>query len=175
MNLTALLENIKKGDKCSFEKLYCKAFKDMYSYALYLTKGDKNMAYDAVVNSFIKIWVNRKKIQIHSSLKHYLFLMIRNNVIDHYRKKKLNIIELQDDLEIPSTEGSCEDTSNYDTLYEELNKLPYQQLKILKMKVFESYSYKNIASKLQISVNTVKTHIYRARKNLKKNLNVNDK
>ncbi|MDD4756157.1 MAG: sigma-70 family RNA polymerase sigma factor [Prolixibacteraceae bacterium] len=171
MELLKLFEEIKKGDKNSFKKLYGKVNKEIYLYALKLTEGDKNLAHEAVADCFLKIWENRNKIKIHSSLKHYLFLTTRNNVIDHYRKQKLNIVELSDDYEVASLENSNDDDSDYSILYEELHKLPCQSLRILELAVFESLSYKEIALKLQISVNTVKTHIYRAHRHLKKNLN----
>ncbi len=175
MELIKLFEEIKKDDDFSFKKLHSKVYNEIFLYAFKLTGGDKNLSNELVADCFLKIWENRKKIQIHSSLKNYLFLMVRNDVIDHYRKKRLDMIELPDDLEIPYSEDSNEDNSDYNLLYEELNKLPCQSLRILELSVFESLSYKEIAIKLQISINTVKTHIYRAHRYLKKNLNINNK
>jgi len=51
-----------------------------------------------------------------------------------------------------------------------LEKLPEQRRRILELAVFESFTYAQIAEKLQISINTVKTQIGRAYRFLKEEL-----
>ena len=59
-------------------------------------------------------------------------------------------------------------------LFSFIEKLPYQRRKILEMAVFDSMTYTEIAEKLGISRNTVKTQIARAYRFLKENLNTED-
>ena len=59
---------------------------------------------------------------------------------------------------------------NYARLYNTLEKLPNQRRHILELAVFDSCSYAQIAEKLQISVNTVKTQIGRSYRFLREEL-----
>jgi RNA polymerase sigma-70 factor (ECF subfamily) len=58
----------------------------------------------------------------------------------------------------------------YARLYSALEKLPEQRRRILELAVFESCTYAQIAERLGISVNTVKTQMGRAYRFLKEEL-----
>jgi RNA polymerase sigma-70 factor (ECF subfamily) len=71
--------------------------------------------------------------------------------------------------ELPDEESENE-LDNFSRLYGALEKLPEQRRRILELAIFESCTYAQIAEKLQISVNTVKTQIGRAYRFLKEEL-----
>src|SRR5690554_3679532 len=147
-------------------------FHQMYLYAAKLLPNNNGLAEELVSDCFIKLWKNRKNIQITHSVKHYLFTMLRNSVIDNIRKKKLITEPLSENLQAPSNEKFFDDQKQYAILYLALKKLPEQCRRILEMAAFDSLSYQEIADKLHISTNTVKTQISRAYKSLKVILHV---
>ena len=167
-----LWENIKKGDKKALKQLHDKYFNQMCLYAQKSTT-DSGVAEELVSDCFIKIWENRGKIEIKSSVKHYIFLMLRNSIIDHYRKKRI-ITEPIDNITEPSTEKDFDEQKQYAALYSLLQKLPGQRRKIVELAVFDSLTYNEIAQKLNITKNTVKTQIGRAYRFLKENLDPKD-
>jgi RNA polymerase sigma-70 factor (ECF subfamily) len=59
-------------------------------------------------------------------------------------------------------------------LYQAVKKLPDQCRKVLELSTFESLTYQEIAEKLQISKNTVKTQVGRAYKHLREMLDPKD-
>ena len=65
-----------------------------------------------------------------------------------------------------------EDDENRAKLYEEIEKLPDQCKKVFKAIVFDDLKYKEAAARLNLSVNTVKTHFARALKQLRSSLDV---
>ncbi len=142
---------------------------------LYTQKStaDSRLTEELVSDCFIKIWESRSKIEIKSSVKHYIFLMLRNNVIDYYRKKRI-ITEPIENIPEPANEGYFDEQKQYAKLYSLLQKLPDQRRTIVEMAVFESLTYKEIAQKLNITKNTVKTQIGRAYRFLKENLDPQD-
>jgi len=151
-----------------------KALHDKYYYQLYLY-GKKichnSAVLDEVVSDcFIKLWTRRNELLIDRSLKAYLFLMLRNGLIDVHRKKNI-LIHFEEGIfpDLPDEENQNE-LDHYAFLYNALEKLPEQRRRILEMAVFESCTYVQIAEKLKISVNTVKTQMGRAYRFLKEEL-----
>jgi RNA polymerase sigma-70 factor (ECF subfamily) len=96
--------------------------------------------------------------------------MLRNGLIDNLRKKKGIVFSEVNSLpEIPD-EGFDNDADHLTRLYIAMDKLPVQRRRILELAVYESATYNQIAEKLNISVNTVKTQIGRAYRFLKEEL-----
>jgi len=124
---------------------------------------------ELVSDCFIKLWENRKKIEIKTSIKHYIFLMLRNSIIDYQRKKKF-LTQSLDNISEPAGQDVFDEQKDYAVLYSALEKLPEQRRKILELAVFESLSYNQIAEMLQISRNTVKTQISRSYRFLKEKI-----
>ncbi len=155
-----LWENIKKGSKTDFKKLHDRYFNQLCLYAFKYAKKPEYIE-ELVSDCFIKLWENRKTIEIKTSVKNYIFLMLRNSIIDYQRKKKF-LTQSLDDISEPAGEDVFDEQKEYVVLYSALEKLPEQRRKILELAAFESLSYNQIAEKLQISRNTVKTQISRA-------------
>ena len=57
-------------------------------------------------------------------------------------------------------------------LLEKLQKLPHQELQVVRAVIMENKKYKEAAEELHISVNTLKTHLTRALKQLRKEYNL---
>lgn len=163
-----LWENIKKGSKTDLKQLHDLYFNHLCLYA-YKSGQNQEVLEELVSDCFIKLWENRKTIDIKTSVKHYIFLMLRNSIIDYQRKKKFFTQSLNDISE-PAGEDVFDEQKDYAVLYSALEKLPEQRRRILELAVFESLSYNQIAEKLQISRNTVKTQISRAYRFLKEKI-----
>ncbi len=77
-----LFKQIKKGNKQSFELLFEKYYNNLCNYA-YLFIKDATLTEEFVSDVYIRIWQNRKKIEIKTSLKSYLYQSTRFAVITH--------------------------------------------------------------------------------------------
>ena len=142
---------------------------------LYAVKsvGEKGIVEEIVSDCFIKIWENRKQIEINISVKHYIYFMMRNSIIDYSRKNKV-LTEPIEDIQEPADETYFDEQKQYADLYSVLEMLPEQRRNILKMAVFESLTYQQIAERLNISKNTVKTQMGRSYRFLKEKLDPTD-
>jgi RNA polymerase sigma-70 factor (ECF subfamily) len=164
-----LWKNIQHGDTRALKVLHGRYYYQMYLYAKKSYHNHSGLE-EAVSDCFIKLWSKRSEIVIERSVKSYLFVILRNSLLDLIRKKNgiitLDVVSLP---EIPDTETQNE-FDQYARLYIALEKLPEQRRRILELAVFESYSYIQIAEKLDISVNTVKTQMGRAYRFLKEEL-----
>ena len=164
-----LWKKIRNGDTHALKVLHDRYYNLMYLYARKTDYNQQGLD-EAVSDCFIKLWAKRSDIVIDRSVKSYLFLILRNALIDLARKKNRIIpFEVSSLPELPDDETQHE-LDNYARLYNALDKLPQQRRRILELAIFESYSYAQIAEKLQISINTVKTQIGRSYRFLKEEL-----
>jgi RNA polymerase sigma-70 factor (ECF subfamily) len=164
-----LWKTIRDGDTHSLKVLHDKYYYQMCLYAKKIYPNQRELD-EAVSDCFIKLWTRRTDILIEHSVKSYLFLMLRNALIDLMRKKQWAIIlEVNSLPDLPDDETQ-NDLDQYARLYTALEKLPEQRRRILELAVFESCSYAQVAERLNISINTVKTQIGRAYRYLKEEL-----
>lgn len=172
MNDLQLWHHIRGGNRLAFRELYDKYFNQMCLYTL--KSLDESMVVEEIVSDcFIKIWENRRKIEIKSSVKHYIFFMLRHIIIDFHRKRSF-LTESIEKVPEQAQEEAFDELQQYAVLYSALEQLPIQRRRILEMAVFDSMSYAEIAEKLEISKNTVKTQIGRAYRFLKETLSRED-
>jgi len=162
-------ESIRAGNVGALRTLH-----DRYFFAL-CHFADKSLhqlpvSEELVSNCFLRLWEQRKTITIHQSLKAYLYFMVRNQVIDYVRANKNKLVAVDEKIpEIP-TEEEIDRQEFYAILYRAIGKLPEQRRQILEMAALDSMTYREVAEKLSISVNTVKTQMGRAYQFLKEEI-----
>ena len=157
------------GDVLAFRNLHSKYYYQLWLWASKCTH-DEMLAEELVSDCFIKLWEHREQILIEKSLKSYLYLMLRNQMVSEHRKSKKQIVFNSENLQDMPDEATINKQDFYVELYRAIHKIPEQRRKILELAVFDSLTYKEIAIILDISVNTVKTQIGRAYQFLKEEL-----
>jgi RNA polymerase sigma-70 factor (ECF subfamily) len=156
---------IKAGDKQAF-----KLFFDEYysSYCLYANSilDDLELSQDIVSECFVRIWERKDKIHIKVSVERYLLLSVRNNIYSYLRSPKSRSVDIDLIIErienTPLEEFDIEKEETIQLVYKLIEELPEQRRRILELATVKGMSYKDIAEKLNISVNTVKTQLSRA-------------
>lgn len=169
MNDKLLLNQIKNKNKVVFKNCYEAFFKDLVIHANKFL-FDYSVSEDIVQEVFIYLWQNSSKIEIKTSLKAYLYAMVKNRSINYLKSIKItdktNFLELSNSI-VNETEmfPTLEEEENtaYLKIIQAVDKMPLKMQKIFKLKFFENYKYSEIAEELQISINTVKTQLKRAR------------
>jgi len=162
-------ERVRAGDVDALGLLHDRYFFSLCHFAD-KTLHQLPVSEELVSNCFLRLWEQRKAIAIHQSLKAYLYFMVRNQVIDYIRSNKNRIVSVDEQIpEIPSEE-EINQQEFYAVLYRAIAKLPDQRRQILEMASFESMTYREVAEKLSISVNTVKTQMGRAYQFLKEEI-----
>ena len=121
---------------------------------------------DVVQESYLKALCAEQKKEI-TSPKAFLFRIARNEALKELQKKSRRITDYLDDLDIPesSTEISIEDSSiakqRFGLFCESALEMPPKCRKAFLMCKVYGFSYKEIASHLDISVSGVEKHIAR--------------
>ncbi len=167
MNL--IISEIQKGNRKVFKTFFDKHYGDLVTYANgYLF--DKDSSEDIVQEVFIYIWEQANKINIETSLKGYIYSMVRNRCLNYLKSIKITdsfeILEFNINLitEHVFNSASEEDkTIVYHQILKIVDTLPEKMQQVVKLKFLHNYKYTEIAEELNISVNTVKTQLKRAK------------
>ena len=175
INYTPLfLDRLRKGDPKSFERLYYDLFPSLVVFARKYV-GEDSASEDLVQEIFISLWNNSSKIDIHTSLKSYLYSTVRNSAINYLNKKVVEEKRLSKYLpeEFLQDEERVLLHDVYNHVYNAIRSLPKKSQEVIKMSM-DGLSISDIQEELNVSKNTVKAHKRRAfavlREKLKKNL-----
>lgn len=171
-----LFSLIQKGNKEAFTIAYNRYNKQLYALS-YRYLMDQSLAEDAVQHVFVKLWELHSHLEVSISIKNYLYTMTKNYVLNVIRNQKNVIahnyaisqsghINVYEDCLIEAIENK-ETIAHF---YSAINKLPDQKKTVCLMKLEGRYSNQEIAEKMNISINTVKTHYAQSIKILKQHL-----
>jgi RNA polymerase sigma-70 factor (ECF subfamily) len=122
---------------------------------------------EIVQETFIKLWEERKKLDVVKSLRSMLLKSVQNRCIDAYRHKK--IITIHQEYIHNNTSLLEYNTENY-IMWSELNglvetamtKMPKKFKEAYEMSRNEGLKYQEIADKLSVSLRTVEDRICKA-------------
>jgi len=132
--------------------------------------NNKDDAAIFVNEAFLKIISNIDKVDIDKPLDQWMRKIAVNCIIDHFRKeKKTKEVRLEDqDYKEIGVENEVEQLIEQEFIEDVLSQLPPKTKLVLNLHYREGYSHKEIAEKLDISVETSKWHIKSARRQFKK-------
>jgi len=165
---------LREGNVLFFKELYTLYYKKLCTYSLNYI-DDKNLAQDIVQDTFMYIWDNRKKIIITTSINSFLYKIVYNKIMNHYRGKKKTdelLLTYYDIAIKKATEVNNDDQEQKLKKLEECIQLLPKRCKLIFLKKKKSrLKNKDIAEELNISIKTVEGHIARGYKFLKACIN----
>ena len=158
-------------DNKTFEDLFELHFTKLMGFVFNYVR-DEEVAKDIVHDAFLTLWSNRKCLNPTYPMKSYLFTLAQNCALNYLRSDLVVTGNEQAVTEL--LEAANEELDDYEKrlvrLEEKLAQLPEKQREVLVKCVVEGKKYKEVAEELDITVNTVKTHITRALKFLRDEL-----
>jgi RNA polymerase sigma-70 factor (ECF subfamily) len=155
-----ILNEIAKGNETAFRQLFEQWHPLLADYIFRLTRS-KELAAETVQDVFLKIWVGRESLAEIRNFKPYLWVISRNHVINLLKKAMRELQQAEawkkdHALTLPEPEES---TDIYNLLDEAIDKLPARQQEVYKLHRHEQLTYQQIALKLGIGKESVKTHL----------------
>lgn len=169
-----LIHLLKGNDEKAFAEIYKRYAKSLAEFtASKLFNLDD--AQDIIQDIFIKLWEDRKQLSITSNLKAYLFAVARHRIIDKIRR---NITREEYTVMLQLLAKVHHSEIEQQIAAKELEQIIVQSLDQLSPKVREIYilsreknlSISEIATKLQLSEQTVKNQISTALAHLRKSV-----
>ncbi|MDY3062539.1 MAG: sigma-70 family RNA polymerase sigma factor [Bacteroidaceae bacterium] len=160
-----LVDLYANGKNEAFDTLLNRYQSKLYSYIFYVVH-DEEVANDLFQETFLKALVRIKEGQYTSSGKFYAWItrIAHNLVMDYFRNKEQENTISNDESEydllnsIRLADHTVEDQMLVDQSLNDVKKimgsLPESQSEVVRMRLYEEMSFKEIADKLDISINT---------------------
>jgi RNA polymerase sigma-70 factor (ECF subfamily) len=175
-NPKELLERVSNGnDREAFRLLVEYYSTQLYTYAMVFIKNNE-LAEEIVSDVWLKIWNSREQLSSIDSMMAYLYTAIKNQAYTYRTRIEKNPTLVGDynfAFESPfiaeqrSPQSSLEERELRDFLNREIEQLPDGCREAFRLVKEEGNSYQEAAKKMNISVNTLKTHLRRAIKRLR--------
>jgi RNA polymerase sigma-70 factor (ECF subfamily) len=169
-----IIRRISQGDVRQFESLFRSSYVSLVRYAKSIVK-DHDTAEEIVQDFFFRLWNDREKIKIETSLNGYLFRAVHNrclHLMEHNRVVEKHAKDLsyspKENPETPSERVQYNELQS--AIVRILERLPERCGRIFCMSRFEGMKYAEIADKLSVSVKTVEADMGRALKEFRKAL-----
>lgn len=165
-----IVEGVKAGKDKAFRELYDVYYRRLFCIARQYLQ-DEFIAETIVSDVFFHLWESRKSLLIQTSLNAYLIRSVRNYSINYLQKNyvekevSLNNIDITSPLLFLSDDyplGRLIEKELAQKIHEEINALPEETRRVFVLSRIEELKHEEIATKLNISVNTVKYHIKQA-------------
>jgi RNA polymerase sigma-70 factor (ECF subfamily) len=174
MDNTVLPGNLKNENEVVFEQLFKKHFRELHAYAFSILK-DWDIAEEIVQAMFLKLWEKNDWMKLQSSVRSYLYKSVYHDSLNHLRHQKVQL--KYQTATVHTMEHYTDDAAGKLKLGElerhlsaALSKLPEKCRAIFHLSRFEELKYQEIATRLEISIKTVETHMGKALRILRKEM-----
>jgi RNA polymerase sigma-70 factor (ECF subfamily) len=177
-----LIDKAIKGDQSAYERLMKKYYK-LVNNLIYRMIYNKDDVEDLTQEAFIKAFNSLEKFDHQFAFSTWLYKIASNNCIDYLRKKKLNTISIDKEIdgededlrfEIPDNDYKPDrnilESEKTKILTDAINSLPEKYKSVILLRHQDDMEYEEIAKKLKLPLGTVKAHIFRGRELLNKYL-----
>ncbi len=171
-----LLERFQRGDEDGYVELYLRRQAEVFTFALRLAGGDRDLASDLFQETFIKVYrkahtfraVVSKDGEHGTNVLGWLYTIVRTTYLNHKRRRQL--VGLDDmAYELPSTDRTLQPEFREEqaTLRERVEgailSLPIEIREPFVLREFDGLSYQEISEQLNLTLGGVRQRIYRAK------------
>lgn len=168
-----LIQRCKAKDKKAEKQLYERYAPKMWGVCIRFAKNRMG-AEDIMQEGFVKVFDKLEQYNDQGSFEGWIRKTIVNTAINHYKKNINHNKELDiDEVTIKNQlEPRVIDQLTVNELMEVIRELPEGYRLVFNLFVVEGYSHKEIAEKLDITENTSKSQLSRARNVLQQQIEI---
>ena len=162
-----ILAALRDGDEAAFLKIY-----EEYWYRVFLIAykrlGKKDIAEELTQDLFLKLWERRQSLK-PQKIGNYLFVSIKNSVIDHIHSglvanKYLDFYKAFGELSCSTTQDIVEYDDLSEAIEHGLSKLPTKTQQVFKLSRLDGWAPNKIAKHLNLAEKTVSYHLTKSLK-----------
>lgn len=166
-----ICNRLKQGDDSVYTIVFKRYARLLYTLSYRYLKSEEE-AEDAVQYVFMKLWEKRESLDFSNGVRSLLYTIMKNYVLNELRHRqivyeKLYMLAQEQHGKCEESESGIERNDLYELLHKHIKELPTQKEIICRMKIEEGLSNQEIADRLHIEVNTVKSHFTQAIKLLR--------
>jgi len=171
------IKDILKGEMSenSF-RIIVRAYQDKVIRFISLFVHDHQECEELASDVFISLWTNRQKFEGIENLDSYIFVMAKNMALNHLRKEKEKLIDIdsfQADIFYNTTttpESIYITGETVEVLNSAINELPYKTKLAFLLVREDKMKYKDAATILNVSIRTIEKQVASAISKLKEKL-----
>jgi len=165
---------LKEGDRPAYIEIYTRYNSLLYLYA-YKKLRNTEEAKDVVQDVFIQLWNRHQQLSFDTSLAGYLYQSVRNralNIFAHQQIEQKYIDSLNSFLttQTSGTDYLIREKDIAALIEKEINALPPKMRQVFLLSRKDHKTYKEIATEMNISEDTVNTQMKRALKTMRDKL-----
>lgn len=164
-----------QGDHTAYAELVRRYQQSVFAVCYRLT-GERRDAEDMTQDTFIRAHHKLKLYDMERPFGPWVRRVASNLTLNYLQKRRANQVELDEEFDQPSADAGenpemarvSAETAH--SVREAILALPPHFRAVIEMRHFQSLSYDEMAEALQLPVNTVRSHLFRARKKLARQL-----
>ena len=161
-----LITELQRGSDRALAAAYQEFNQGVFAYCMKIL-ADRQLAEDVVQETFLKVREHAQSIQRIESFRSWVFRIARNEALMQLRKRRSNG-QIEDESvwseETPHQQFVAMERS--EIVNRLLDSLKHEYREVLLLLVYENMSYAEIASVMGATESSVKSRIFRARKEM---------
>lgn len=162
-----LVEKARKGDRKAFTELILKIKNELYKIAKSRITNESDID-DAIQETMIETYRSIKKLKNIEKFKMWTIKILINKCNKIYKKKYMKDISIDEyNMEKYLISNSYKDIEDDLNFYNLIKDLKYEERIVIILYYMEKYTTKEISKILNMKENTVKSHLFRAKRNIK--------
>lgn len=184
MSDTEIIHQLKQGNESAFKRLV-ETHQKLVVNTCFGMVHNREDAEDIAQDVFIEVYRNIQNFRADSKLSTWLYRIAINRSLNHIRDNKKNkwFYSFEDEVAAKSkqllqVQTSISDQPEYELenkqraiiLHEAINSLPKNQKVAFTLSKYEELSYQEISEVMELSVSSVESLLFRAKKGLQKKL-----
>jgi RNA polymerase sigma-70 factor (ECF subfamily) len=168
-----LLIKFQSGDDGAFDEIV-RTYLSMVVNLAFRFTGNQEDAEDLAQDIFVKVWNKASSFKGDASLKTWIYRITVNESLNFVRKRKIasfvDAIETALSFQSDDTDTKLYQSEEKNFVRKAIRSLPRKQRIAITLRTFKNLPYEEIASIMKLSVSSVESLLFRAKKNLKKKL-----
>lgn len=159
-----LIMGYRNGNYSDFETLLARHQSKVYGYIFSVVK-DKDVADDIFQDTFFKViyTINSGMYKDENKFIHWVMRIAHNLIVDHYRRiNKMPMVANRADFDILETLRTPDDNAEKSMIRTQvrrdirklIKKLPEEQRRVVILRHYGKYDFKDIAAMTNVSINT---------------------
>lgn len=146
----------------------------VYNIALF-TLNDEVLAEDATQEAFIRIYRHLEKFKGDSKLSTWIYRVVKNVCYDYLKKRRHNPMDEMEERHLVDNDGLGPEEAvlsdwRHRAVRDAVERLPGGQRLAVTLYYFQDKSYEEVAAIMGQPLNTVKSHLHRAKAALAESL-----
>ncbi len=174
-----LWKRIKAGNAQAFQELYDRYADILFSFGMVYSR-DRELVKDCIHDLIFDLYKYRKNLAENDNIRNYLFKSLKRKVLAS-GKKNLRLVysenltqETGNELHETDSDENEEQQDQLNQINQLIGQLPEKQREILNLKFQLEMPYHEIAEIMDISVESVRTSVYRSIKTIREQLEGKD-